>query len=230
MGQKPSYSKDPFYQQAAWRNCRNTFLALPENQFCKPCERKGKLTKATIADHIIPKEQYQGSPYDFENLQGICAPCHGYKSQQEANAIPFHKKEIHIVWGPPCSGKSSYVKERRINGQIIIDIDLLHSALTDLPIHERDPEIVGVSISLRDYLIEYIQQPNKIKGAWLMTTSTDQTEVYSLTALLEAKLHKINRSKAQCLRFLYASGRNKRKEYEPVIDKFFHAFPDWGVE
>jgi hypothetical protein len=37
---------------------------------------------------------------------------------------------IEIVTGPPCGGKSTYIKERAKPGDIIIDMDILALALT----------------------------------------------------------------------------------------------------
>ena len=39
------------------------------------------LAAATHADHILPL-RLGGAPYELENGQGLCAPCHAVKTSQ----------------------------------------------------------------------------------------------------------------------------------------------------
>lgn len=49
---------------------------------CQECKRKGRVTIATIRDHVRPLAQ--GGRDERENTQGLCKPCHDTKSRQEA--------------------------------------------------------------------------------------------------------------------------------------------------
>lgn len=55
---------------------------LIEEPLCRPCEKQGRVTQATIADHIKPLAE--GGTGDRENYQGICKPCHDAKTAAEA--------------------------------------------------------------------------------------------------------------------------------------------------
>ena len=55
---------------------------LIEELLCRPCEKQGRVTQATIADHIKPLAE--GGTGDRENYQGICKPCHDAKTAAEA--------------------------------------------------------------------------------------------------------------------------------------------------
>ena len=48
---------------------------LERDPICKVCDN----ALSTIADHIVP-----GDDHSYENLQGICDPCHREKTQREA--------------------------------------------------------------------------------------------------------------------------------------------------
>ena len=65
---------------AAWVKLRRVVLRRDEGM-CQPCARRGRPTRATQVDHIVPKER--DGPDDLENLQVICRPCHDAKTKDE---------------------------------------------------------------------------------------------------------------------------------------------------
>lgn len=61
-----------------WRSARALFLK--KNPLCAKCREKGKLTPATVVDHIIP---HRGDPLLFwnkQNWQPLCKDCHDRKT------------------------------------------------------------------------------------------------------------------------------------------------------
>lgn len=71
-----------FYNSNAWRKLRARFLV--EHPFCVECRKYGRLTKATIVDHIVPIRQ-GGPAMDEDNLQPLCWSCHSSKSIKEGS-------------------------------------------------------------------------------------------------------------------------------------------------
>ena len=61
-----------------WRSARGRFLR--EHPLCADCLRAGKLTAATIVDHIIPHRGDQLLFWDKENWQPLCKDCHDQKT------------------------------------------------------------------------------------------------------------------------------------------------------
>lgn len=57
-------------------------IVLREEPLCRPCQAEGRVTAATIADHIKPLSE--GGTGDRENYQGICRPCHHMKTKAES--------------------------------------------------------------------------------------------------------------------------------------------------
>lgn len=55
---------------------------LRQEPLCRLCLAKGRVTAATIADHIRPIAQ-GGALYDLANLQPVCASCHQDKSNAD---------------------------------------------------------------------------------------------------------------------------------------------------
>ena len=64
-----------------WQAARKQFLA--NHPLCVECQREGKLTPATIVDHIKP---HRGDPalfWDEKNWQPLCKKCHDRKTRLE---------------------------------------------------------------------------------------------------------------------------------------------------
>lgn len=67
-----------------WQRYREWFLSQPENALCRICERKrGKVTAATVVDHIIPHKGDYNLFWDPDNHQPACKPCHDAKTASE---------------------------------------------------------------------------------------------------------------------------------------------------
>lgn len=67
---------------AKWRKARLAYLA--HHPLCRPCQAAGRVTVATIVDHIIPHKGDKRLFWDSSNWQPICQPCHDRKTWQEA--------------------------------------------------------------------------------------------------------------------------------------------------
>ena len=63
------------YQSARWRKLREQKLA--EDPFCEVCARAkpARITAATIVHHRQPLKR-GGDPFEWSNLESICASCH----------------------------------------------------------------------------------------------------------------------------------------------------------
>ena len=65
---------------------------LKQEPLCRMCSAKGRVTAATIADHIVPIAK-GGAVHDITNLQPVCAPCH----QDKSNADKGHRVKPRIA-------------------------------------------------------------------------------------------------------------------------------------
>ena len=62
-----------------WQKVRKQFLA--KHPLCVACQRAGKLTSATVVDHVKP---HRGDPalfWDENNWQPLCKKCHDRKTR-----------------------------------------------------------------------------------------------------------------------------------------------------
>ena len=50
---------------------------------CRDCKDKGKVTRATVPDHIIPLAQ--GGTDEDTNIRCLCADCHAIRTAEQFN-------------------------------------------------------------------------------------------------------------------------------------------------
>lgn len=67
-----------------WQHQKDRKRLLAQEPLCRECRKHGRVTEATIADHIKPLAQ--GGSKSFKNLQPLCIPCSAAKTLSEAQA------------------------------------------------------------------------------------------------------------------------------------------------
>ncbi|WP_330547708.1 HNH endonuclease [Caminicella sporogenes] len=76
---KRKYKK--LYNSSSWQRLRKKVLT--KHPLCVECEEKGRLTPATVVDHIVPHHGNEALFWDEDNLQSLCKSCHDRKTAKE---------------------------------------------------------------------------------------------------------------------------------------------------
>lgn len=72
------------YSTARWKRLR--LLKLHDRVLCEQCERDGRLTIATVVDHVQPVN-HGGAPFPpLDGLASLCLPCHSAKTARGIEA------------------------------------------------------------------------------------------------------------------------------------------------
>lgn len=63
---------------------------------------------------------------------------------------------LYVVTGPPCVGKSTWVRDRAQIGDVVVDLDRIALAITaeQTPHHEYGPHIRKLAIAARRVIVE----------------------------------------------------------------------------
>jgi 5-methylcytosine-specific restriction enzyme A len=64
-----------------WRKVRPCYLA--KHPLCASCLGDGRLTAATVVDHVVPHRGDQDLFWNQGNWQGLCKRCHDAKTARE---------------------------------------------------------------------------------------------------------------------------------------------------
>ena len=69
---------------------RRSKLYLKTNPLCVECKRRGRLTPATVVDHIVPHRGNEQLMWSESNWQALCKPCHDKKTGTK-DKLPTYK-------------------------------------------------------------------------------------------------------------------------------------------
>ncbi len=58
---------------------------LAAEPLCRTCTERGRVTAATVPDHIVPL--FKGGTDDDENIQCLCDPCHAEKTARDMGHV-----------------------------------------------------------------------------------------------------------------------------------------------
>ena len=136
-------SLSQFYTSDDWRGFRAALIAERTNPkdgilYCEECgepivklyecigHHKQELTMQNVNDYSISLNP--------DNVMLIHLKCH--------NAIHARfgfmaQKKVYYVYGAPCSGKSTFVRENKGNSDLLVDIDLIWQAVTGGALYEK---------------------------------------------------------------------------------------------
>ena len=161
-----------FYKSSKWAKFVETLrIERANNDGVVICEHCGKpiIKKYDCIGHHV-EELTDENVNDVmialnpNNIQLVHFKCHneihkrfGYAERQV--------QKVYIVYGSPCSGKSSFVSEIAEHGDIILDIDKLWSAIRADKCNKYDKpnELKQNVFALRDLMIDMIKVR---RGRW----------------------------------------------------------------
>lgn len=132
---------------------------------------------------------------------------------------------IVVVTGPPCGGKSTYIKDRAKSGDVIIDMDRIALALTtdDTASHSYSSEVRWIAMQARKAAVkEALFQFASRRGptAWIIHTdpTADERSQYRLR---NAQIVEINPGKDVCLERLKSRPEVNQPIARKVISDYF---------
>lgn len=85
---------------------------------------------------------------------------------------------VYLIYGAPCSGKSTYVKEHFKAGDIVCDVDRLYSAICYNEEHESELYAQKVSSQLYECMLDIIRErKGNWKNAYVISLANTQEKI-----------------------------------------------------
>lgn len=189
-----------------WEQYRISFLG--RNPLCVRCLATGRTTVAKHVDHIIPVDSASDEPFwPASNHQALCASCHGKKTMHEdigkgraKTRTTDRQWSATLVCGPPCAGKNTYVENRITLGDLIIDVDALHHAVSGMPSHDHSNQLLTFAFTARDAIIDKLLTSTFGGHVWIVTTAPTRADRIAWTSRLDASVVLLVPDKAECLK------------------------------
>lgn len=223
------HNNQKVYNKSAYRKAKAEALKR-SNYMCEVCMTKGVIPPkaADETHHIIKVEDGNNSThYDPDNLICVCYRCHKkVEGMNKQELIEYLEKldkarklnaKLNIIYGPPCSGKTTYVNENKSNEDIVIDLDYLKQALTYKNIHdELSKDHIDYLFNIRKYILE---NPKKNSTTWLITTTKEYKWKDHYVKVNEINLIK---SKKEIYKMIDEDEtRMDKKAWKKLVDNWF---------
>lgn len=216
-----------FYASDAWINLRLQLINKRGNK-CEHCGNRIANSRDLIGHHIIELTPENVNDYNIslneKNIEIVCFDCHnkehkrfGYQSE----------REVYLVYGPPLSGKETFVRQNIKRGDIVVDIDKLYAAVSLLPEYDKPDNLFSNVIGVQNYLLDNIKtRLGKWNNAWIIGGYADRYKRNRLADDLGAELIFCNVSKEECLRRLELeeSLQYRKDEWAGYINKWFESY------
>ena len=84
--------------------------------------------------------------------------------------------KVVLVYGAGCSGKNSYVREHMQEGDLIIDFDAIHQAISGLETHNHNDELLGYVFDARDALLKRLRDEGHTQNVWILHTAPTKAD------------------------------------------------------
>lgn len=240
-----------FYHSSAWQSCRSAYISERrkiDGGICEQCrEAPGEELHHTtfLTPQNINDAEVSLNP---EKLQWLCKDCH-FKAHRKAIMQGFEKRRnkriltngvyfdesgqpvpqrIVIVWGPPASGKSSYIRQHMDSTDLVVDLDFIRQALTMGGRDSSANNLLGLSLAVREYLYSLIAERDILvdcRTVWIAATLPKRSERNALADRLNAELVFIDRPLEECLELAASDdSRTDRLMHHEIIERWFENY------
>jgi hypothetical protein len=129
--------------------------------------------------------------------------------------------KLVIIFGPPGSGKTTYILKNKKPDDIIIDFDLLYRAVTGEDKYTKPTNQFKLVDKLRDYMIRACHENLEHDRAWITLTSKDLLDKYKKMYKCDVRIKTVNRS--ECYKNI-SNDPDRSENFElwkVIIDKWF---------
>lgn len=115
---------------------------------------------------------------------------------------------VHIIIGPPCAGKSTYLKDHAKEDDLQVDFDKIAKVLGSSESHNSDGIVKQAAFAARDAIIQ-VALENSAEESWIIHSqpTDDQMKAYKS---VNADIITIDPGKEECLARARRDGRPER--------------------
>lgn len=220
-------SNPKFYTSRTWRKFREYVITKNNGQ----CSRCGQIYTDTSQLELHHIKYLEGNDYhdptkafNEDNIEVICHTCHNKEHDRFRT-----RKEVYIVFGPPLSGKTTYVRENKYDSDIVVDLDKLQEAITLNPTYMQMDAVKHNLFRLRDALLDQIKtRYGNWRRAWIIGGYQNTFDRERIVKELQADAAILmETTKEECLERLHRVTdyrKDKIDEWTSYINNWFESY------
>lgn len=188
---------------------------------CEHCGRPITRKYDCIGHHKVELTEENVNDYSIslnpDNVALIHFKCHNQIHQR----FEGFRQEVYLVYGAPCSGKTSWVSEVANDDDLIIDIDKLWEAVCKSDRYHKPKRLRANVFGLRDALIDQVRtRAGKWRNAFLIGGYPLRSDRDRLCEMLGAKPVFIETEESECL------ARAKTDDWREYVREWFDAYTE----
>ena len=217
------YTLDNFYKSKQWEELRaRLMMERVDEQGQLICEHCGKpITKAydCIAHHEIKLTDDNVNDFVIslnpQNIKLIHFKCHN-KIHQRYDGF---YRNVYLVYGSPCSGKSTWVHDVAYDDDLILDVDSIWESICKADKYHKPNRLKANVFGIRDCIIDQIRTRKGMwRNAYVIGGYPLRSDRDRLCELLQAQPIYIEATKDECL------SRALSDDWKDFIEEWFENF------
>lgn len=226
------FQLDSFYRTREWRNLlsiiKNERLDKDGNVICEYCGKPIVKAYDIIGHHKIELTDENVNDLSIslnkDNISLVHHKCHNIIH----NKFGYAKREIYLVYGPPLSGKTTWVKDNMNEGDLIIDIDSIWQCVSGCERYIKPNRLTSIVFKIRNELLDMAKfRYGKWRNVYIIGGYPLISDRERLCKELGAREIYIECTKEECIKRLDAlSSIDKRKDLYDDWKKYIEAWFD----
>ena len=218
-----------FYHSDKWRTLVQTIRIDRVDDagqiICEYCGKPIVKSYDCIGHHKIELTEENVNDYSIslnpENIELVHHRCHNYIHDKFGHSM----RQVYLVYGPPLSGKTTYVHDNMSEGDLIIDMDNIWQCVSGCDRYIKPNRLRSVVFRLRDDLLDMVKYRfGKWSNAYVLGGYPLSGERERLLKDLSAREIFIDTSKDECLARLAADEQRDHDEWTQYIDEWFERY------
>lgn len=220
-----------FYNSAEWRKFRLWLIAERTNKtdgivYCEYSGLPILQSYDIVLHHKTPLTMGNVNDYAVSlNPDNIMIVNQRSHNEIHARFGYMAQRKVYIVWGAPCSGKTTFVRNVKGNSDLVVDVDAIWACINGGDMYAKPNALKTNMFLVRDTLYDSIKtRAGKWERAWVIAGLPTITERERLAEMLGGELIHIDTDRDECIKRL--SGARDRTEMQKTewakyIDKWF---------
>lgn len=226
------FTLDNFYKSRQWQNFREIIIDQNTNDdgfvYCAICGKPILRKYDLIIHHKIELTGDNVNDYGIslnpDNVECVHFKCHNKIHERfgYGNSYTPQPKRVYIVYGAPCSGKSTWVNDVATPNDLIIDIDSIYEMISNNDRYIKPDRLRGTVFAIRDSLYDIVRyRSGKWQNAYIITGGArigDRERLQKRVAADEFIF--IDTDKDTCISRIGSRG----KEWVEYIEEWFNSY------
>ena len=217
------FTLDTFYKSKQWYGLvqQLKFERLNEQGqlICAHCGRPITKKYDCIGHHTIELTNDNVNDYSIslnpELIELIHFRCHNIEHQR----FEGFSQNVYLVYGSPCSGKSTWVNDVANPDDLIVDIDSIWECISSSDKYHKPARLKSNVFGVRDCLLDQVRTRTGMwRNAYIIGGYPLRSDRDRLCDLLRATPIFIDEPKEICL------SRTKNEEWKEFIEDWFDSY------